>query len=187
MKEYHLDNPGWTAGLITLSFEKASQNWLELWKKYRHERLTTDQLPSISKGWAGKSNSGDREIQQLESSETIVAFENKLIGKWVSRMLIQGAMPVDIVSESWSWQFGALGVVKWMISDQNLSKRTKIGPSWKMSLSYLVDLEDVEVLLFYGPWPTAGETILKQSSLRVVIRISVCTRSNRRKRWKKSI
>ena len=82
MKKHCLDNPGWTAGSITSSFEEALQDQLKWWEIYRRERFMTKQLPLINKGWPRIDNSGNGKIEQLVSSKTIAVFESKHAVEW---------------------------------------------------------------------------------------------------------
>jgi hypothetical protein len=83
----------------------------------------------------------------------------------------KSATPADIINSHYgtlSWQIGALGDVKWIVSDNQLPARHEHDPPWFKTYE-INKLEAGEVIIVDGSWDRLPSLMLKLRDLQVVV------------------
>ena len=117
----------------------------------------------------GDSDCGsDRSISAMSA---IQLPEDSLISERVERVVRKSTTPVGIISSHYgtsSWQVGALGSVKWIVSDKQLPARREHDPPWFKTYEPS-KMKSVEVIIADGQWNSLPSLIWNLQDLKVVV------------------
>ena len=110
--------------------------------------------------------------------------EDSLISERVERVVRKSTTPVGIISSRYgtsSWQVGALGNVKWIVSVNQLPARREHDPPWFKTYEPN-KLEAVEVIVIDGSWDRLLPLMWKLRDLQDVVWVKEMKEGRRRQR-----